>query len=169
MPRDFQPSIICSFHAAEADILNEFTNDPMATNRISHLEAIVADIKSRVTKVRDEWVTGGYSTTFKNAKGTDVGSSLGQLVNSYARHYEVYFRDGKIGIPVGIRSLGVSNPGKKQKPITAAFPSNWPWPILMQSKIFTSAVQLMEQKHKAWITIWPVWMPQIWTLTSKIN
>jgi predicted lipoprotein len=39
--------------------------------------------------------------------GTDVGSSLGMLVNAYILHYERFLRDGKIGIPSGVRSAGV--------------------------------------------------------------
>ena len=46
----------------------------------------------------------GYRDTFVNATGTDIGSSLGQLVNVGIQYYEIHLRDAKIGIPAGARS-----------------------------------------------------------------
>ena len=42
--------------------------------------------------------------------GTGVGSSLGLMVNAMILHYERFMRDGKIGIPAGVRSAGVPRP-----------------------------------------------------------
>ena len=48
--------------------------------------------------------------------GTDVGSSLGMVVNSLNLDFEKYIRDGKVGIPLGIRSLGNPLPSHIEAP-----------------------------------------------------
>ena len=51
-----------------------------------------------------------YIATFIENTGTNVGSSLGLLVNAMTRTFERKTRDGKIGIPAGLRTLGVPVP-----------------------------------------------------------
>ena len=62
-----------------------------------------------------DW-NSNYSTFYKEQDGTDVGSSLGLLVNSLNLDFEKYIRDGKVGIPLGIRSLGNPLPGHIEAP-----------------------------------------------------
>lgn len=69
-----------------------------------YLLDVVSEVNDVISEVNDEWTTN-YIITFENAEGTDVGSSLGQLVNELTKHVEKYLRDGKIGIPLGIRNL----------------------------------------------------------------
>jgi len=80
-------------------------------NRVQYMDALMADLKVNTETVLNEWKTS-YTTTFNTKTGSDVGSSIGILVNAWNQHYERNFRDGKIGIPVGIRSLGVILPEK---------------------------------------------------------
>lgn len=60
--------------------------------------------------VYDQWAPegGNYIGTFtsEDAYGVNVGSSVGKLINAMNLDFEQNTRDGKIGIPVGIRSLG---------------------------------------------------------------
>ena len=100
-----------------------------AANRNAYVQANLDFIQSNADAVVDGWMPGGgnYLNTFlsnENA-GTDVGSSLGQLLNAMILHYERFIRDGKIGIPAGVRSSGVPRPTA-----TEAFmedtPLNWP-------------------------------------------
>ena len=62
----------------------------------------------------DEWTS--YSTMYIQQDGTDVGSSLGMVVNSLNLDFEKFIRDGKVGIPLGIRSLGNPLPGHVEAP-----------------------------------------------------
>lgn len=78
------------------------------TKRTEYLLKVVEDLSSKINKVSTDWVA--YKSTFNNATGTDVGSSAGMLINALNQHYERFFRDGKIGIPLGVRSSGTARP-----------------------------------------------------------
>ncbi|MEL7833674.1 imelysin family protein [Fodinibius sp. Rm-B-1B1-1] len=96
------------------EILAAYTTDPNAQNRLDYLLENINYIKSKVDKATSEWQTSGgdYIGMFlsEDNAGTDVGSSLGMLINSYVMHYERFLRDGKIGIPAGVRSAGTPRP-----------------------------------------------------------
>ncbi len=99
---------------SDEEVLSSFSSASDATGRLKYLQDNTALIKSAVDFVVDEWAAGGgnYIATFlSEAKaGTDVGSSLGELVNAMVLHMERFMRDGKIGIPAGVRSAGISRP-----------------------------------------------------------
>lgn len=91
-------------HTSDSLILAELNN-----NRINYLNAVVQDLKTKINTVYGEW-SAEYQSTFNSSLGTDVGSSTGQLINALNQHYERNFRDGKIGIPIGVRSSGIPRP-----------------------------------------------------------
>lgn len=95
-------------------ILTSFTDGPNASNRTAYLLDNVAFIKDAVDATVEEWSAdgGNYIGTFLSEEnaGSDVGSSLGMLVNAFVLHYERFIRDGKVGIPAGVRSAGVPRP-----------------------------------------------------------
>ena len=95
----------------DADILNALTND---NNRRDYLTALSARCQEIASTVSDEWTA--YSTMYIQQNGTDVGSSLGMVVNSLNLDFEKFIRDGKVGIPLGIRSLGNPLPGHVEAP-----------------------------------------------------
>ena len=94
------------------DIINSFTTDTEASNRINYLKDLVTAMKTKIDQVVNAWSAddGNFIATFIAADGTDVGSSLGMLVNALNFHYERFTRDNKIGKPLGIRSLGIPIP-----------------------------------------------------------
>lgn len=98
----------------EEEVLAMYTADEEAENRLTYLLDNTAFIQEQVDAVTTEWQADGgdYIGMFlsEDNAGTDVGSSLGMLVNSLVMHYERFLRDGKIGIPAGIRSAGVPRP-----------------------------------------------------------
>ncbi|MFH5883236.1 imelysin family protein [Halalkalibaculum sp. DA3122] len=98
---------------SEEEILAMYSADTDAESRMTYLLDNVAFVKDLVDTTADEWreAGGNYIGTFlsENNGGTDVGSSLGMLINSLVLHYERFLRDGKIGIPAGVRS-GVERP-----------------------------------------------------------
>lgn len=77
-----------------------------------YLKALSGDMLQRAESTLNAWETmgGNYATTYANANGTDIGSSLGLLINAIDLHYQRFLRDGKIAIPAGIRSAGVPRP-----------------------------------------------------------
>lgn len=91
-------------HTSDSLILAELDN-----NRSNYLSAVRTDLKTKVNTVYGEWAAN-YQSTFNSSLGTDVGSSSGQLINALNQHYERNFRDGKIGIPIGVRSSGIPRP-----------------------------------------------------------
>ena len=95
----------------DADILNALTND---SSRCDYLTALSARCQEIASTVSDEWTS--YSTMYIQQDGTDVGSSLGMVVNSLNLDFEKFIRDGKVGIPLGIRSLGNPLPGHVEAP-----------------------------------------------------
>jgi predicted lipoprotein len=91
-------------------VLASFTTNPDAANRKAYLKAVIAEIASNSTTVNNAWKSG-YLTTFVDNAGTDMGSSLGMLVNQLNQNYEM-LKNYKIGVPLGVRTLGVAMPEK---------------------------------------------------------
>ena len=97
-----------------SEIVDAFTTDANAPARVQYLQDNVDFIQSNVDAVVEEWLPegGNYLAVFLSEErgGVDVGSSLGQLINALVLHYERFIRDGKIGIPAGVRSSGIPRP-----------------------------------------------------------
>ncbi|MGK7394885.1 MAG: imelysin family protein [Candidatus Cyclobacteriaceae bacterium M3_2C_046] len=94
------------------EILEEYTQSGLSSQRIAYLKDILEDMLGRTRAVAEAWSPqqGNYLQEFTDRDGTDVGSSLGMLFNAYVQHLERFTRDAKIGIPLGIRSLGTPIP-----------------------------------------------------------
>ena len=93
-------------------ILVKYTSDAKAANRKTYLAALAAEVKTRTINILNAW-NSSYKATFLAADGTDVGSSLGQLVNQLVFDYEI-LKNYEIGIPAGVQSLGTLYPQKVQ-------------------------------------------------------
>ena len=74
-------------------------------DRCTYIKAVTQLLQEKVNNVNADW--NSYQTKYSNQMGTDVGSSTGMLVNALNQHFERYFRDNKIGVPLGIRSSGI--------------------------------------------------------------
>ena len=87
-------------------IVNKYTIAPNATKRMDYLKDVSAHIKAKAETVYNAWIEedGNYIQTFVEATGTDVGSSLGMLVNQLNFDYEL-IKNAKIGIPLGKKTL----------------------------------------------------------------
>lgn len=112
------PAIGYLVHPTETtdeETLAAFTSGTHASDRMAYLVDNAAFVQAAIEVTADAWTpeTGGaFRTEFLSASntGTDVGSSLGMLVNALVLHLERFLRDGKIGIPAGVRSAGVPRP-----------------------------------------------------------
>ncbi|MEP0366514.1 MAG: imelysin family protein [Cyclobacteriaceae bacterium] len=91
----------------DKQIIELFTTDANAQNRIQYLKDISANMESSSKAVLQAWEDEYLEQfTASSSYGTSVGSSASQLFNTMIQTYERQTRDGKIGIPVGVRSLG---------------------------------------------------------------
>ncbi|WP_448701959.1 imelysin family protein [Mucilaginibacter sp. AW1-3] len=92
-------------------ILALYTTDANAAKRKTYLAALSAELKTNASTVLSGWTA--YKTTFINADGTDVSSSVGQLLNQLVYDYEV-LKNFEVGIPAGTQSMGTTYPQKVQ-------------------------------------------------------
>lgn len=82
-------------------------------SRGRYLNDVAGEIAAQAAAVRKGWAAGegNYRDTFVSKLGTDIGSSLGELVNQFNYDYEV-LKNPKVGIPLGTKTLGVPLPEK---------------------------------------------------------
>lgn len=79
-------------------------------SRMNYLLEVARLIANTAEITRNTWDSSGGNFigdfTSTEALGVSAGSSIAQLLNAVIQYYERNIRDGKVGIPVGIRSLG---------------------------------------------------------------
>ena len=81
-------------------------------NRITYVTNCLNEMQTKLNTIVTSW-TNGYRSTFVNSKGSQIGSSLGLLVNQL--NFEVdLLKNGKVGIPLGKKSMGVIYPDKTE-------------------------------------------------------
>lgn len=91
----------------EAEQLQLFASDDKRKKYVSDL---LEEMTFKLNAVITTWNTS-YRATFVNSLGTDVGSSIGFLVNQI--NYELdYLKNAKLGIPLGLKSGGTILPDK---------------------------------------------------------
>lgn len=76
--------------------------------RNAYVKALATNLKNQAQLILDGW-KGGYVTTFINADGRDINSSLGILSNKLIDLIYT-IRDERIGAPKGNRNNGVPQP-----------------------------------------------------------
>jgi len=87
-----------------ADALTKFT-DAAAANRKQYAKDIIERMQSLLNNTISQW-NGTYRETFTTSLQTNVGSSIGNLVNQFA--YELDMLKGpRIGWPLGKQSNGI--------------------------------------------------------------
>lgn len=83
------------------DAVQKFS-DAGAGNRKKYVEDIMVKMKSLVNSALLQW-NGSYRTTFINSTQTNVGSSIGYLINQFAFELDA-LKGPRIGWPFGKRS-----------------------------------------------------------------
>jgi predicted lipoprotein len=99
--------------AANSDeILLKYTTDADAGKRKAYLVALSANIKTLCHTVLNAWIStgGNYVNTFLNAKGTDIGSAIGLVINGIDYDLDL-LKNYKVAIPVGIMPSSGSSEG----------------------------------------------------------
>ncbi|MCH2234170.1 MAG: imelysin family protein [Crocinitomicaceae bacterium] len=95
------------YNGSDTEIIDAFTSDANAANRITYLNEIVDKLQSEFIPVKQDWAT--YQQTFISATGTDVGGSTGIMFNAYIMDIEL-LKNAKIGIPSGQQTGGMLLP-----------------------------------------------------------
>ena len=88
-------------------------NGVNSINKKQYIKDVVQQLKTGVTSTLSSW-KNSYLSTFITSNGNGQGSSLSELVNAINLDFEKFTRDGKIGIPLGVRSLGTPIPSKTE-------------------------------------------------------
>lgn len=93
---------------SETEMVQLFSNG----NRKKYVSDLLADMSGKINTVLTAW-DGSYRNIFTNSLGTDVGSSIGFLVNQL--NYELdYLKNSKIATPLGLRSGGTPLPDNSE-------------------------------------------------------
>ena len=102
--------ILFGKNISDASLVALFDTDNKATNRIAYANACLTEMQSKTTTIINSW-NSGYKNTFTSSLGTDIGSSIGFLVNQL--NFELdNLKNNKIGIPLGKKTLGIAEPTK---------------------------------------------------------
>lgn len=95
----------------DTDIVSFYTSAADGAKRISYLKKVTAQMNKTFSNVFEAW-TGEFANTFKSKTAIDAGSSTSTMINGFILNYERYIRSGKIGIPAGVMTPGVTFPEK---------------------------------------------------------
>ena len=105
--------LLYGINSSEQQVIENFSS-PDASYRINYLLDLTERIQTLTEQVALKWASssGEYYNGFvsKESLGTDVGSALSLIVNAYELYLQRFLRDGKVGIPAGVRSAGVPRP-----------------------------------------------------------
>lgn len=97
--------LIYGVNKTEAEQIQLFKDD---ANRMNYFADVLTNMRNKTNAVITSWETS-YRETFINSLGTDIGSSIGFLVNQI--NFELDFlKNAKIGIPLGLKSGGTILP-----------------------------------------------------------
>ena len=92
-------------HQTETDQMQLFLSD---NKRTKYVNDLLNEMSGTINSVIISW-NNSYRSTFINSLGTDVGSSIGFLINQI--NYELdYLKNAKVGIPLGLKSAGKKYP-----------------------------------------------------------
>jgi predicted lipoprotein len=94
------PALDYLLFSANVDLLS-------STEHRSYVAVNIQFLHNLAQSAATQWTN--YRTTFVNAKGNDVGSSLGQIVNALNQDYEL-IKNAKIGFPAGKKTFGTPYP-----------------------------------------------------------
>lgn len=83
----------------------KFTEDEAGNNRRTYVQDVLTRMKSLVSNTASQWNTT-YRATFTASLKTDVGSSIGFLVNQFAFEMDA-LKGPRIGWPFGKQSNGI--------------------------------------------------------------
>lgn len=97
--------LIYGINKTETEQIQLFKDD---AKRVTYFIDVLTNMRNKINSAISTWETN-YRETFINSLGTDIGSSIGFLVNQI--NFELDFlKNAKIGIPLGLKSGGTILP-----------------------------------------------------------
>lgn len=93
------------FHDTKTNIVAQLAD----TDYLDYLVAVAEQLANKTSNVNNTW-KNSYSNTFMASTGTSAGSSISVLTNAFILDFEKNGREGKIGIPAGVRTLNEAIP-----------------------------------------------------------
>lgn len=99
--------LINGLGANDASIVGFYATNANATNYKQYLTAVVGKLKIDVDAVVTGW-NSGFRNSYVANNGTSVSSSINKTVNLFVKNFEKDIRTGKVGIPAGIFSGGIT-------------------------------------------------------------
>jgi predicted lipoprotein len=110
------------------EVTTLFSTDVNANKRKQYLLDVVNEIKTKSETASTAW--SGYQQTFVNASGTDVGSSVGMLVNDLSFSTERCRRE-RVGNSLGY--IGIISSGNVSANTLEAYYSNYSKQLLIEN------------------------------------
>lgn len=102
------PAIDYLFYGHQSTELRQKELLNSENNRKKYVSDVLNDMSIKINAVVASW--GSYRNVFVSSLGTDVGSSIGFMINQI--NYELdYLKNAKIATPLGLRSGGTPLPG----------------------------------------------------------
>ena len=91
----------------EAQIIQSFS---ASANKKQYVSDVLTEIQTKMSSIITTW-NSSYKNQFVNSLSTDVGSSIGFMINQL--NFELdYLKNAKIGIPLGKKTLDIALPEK---------------------------------------------------------
>jgi hypothetical protein len=99
--------LLYDLNKTEAEIMQEFSISP---NKKQYVSDVLNEMQTKTNSIITVWNLS-YKNQFVNSLSTDVGSSIGFLINQL--NFELdNLKNGKIGIPLGKKTLDIALPEK---------------------------------------------------------
>lgn len=94
-------------------LVNYDINEERPQAYFDYLNDLILRLKDLSSSNLEQWNTS-YKNVFISNDGNDRGSSISLIVNAINKYYESDLRDGKLGIPLGVRTLDVTQPKRTE-------------------------------------------------------
>jgi uncharacterized protein len=102
--------LLYGVNQTDASLIALFDTDLKAANRIAYMNSCLLEMQIKINSIVTAW-DATYKSTFVNSTGSQIGSSIGLLLNQL--NFEIdALKNNKIGIPLGKKSLGNKLPEK---------------------------------------------------------
>lgn len=95
---------------SDNSVLSLFTTAAKATERTMYIKNCLLEMQAKMNTIVNAWKSS-YRGTFIASTGSQIGSSLGVLLNQLDFEIDL-LKNGKIGIPLGKKSLDIILPEK---------------------------------------------------------
>jgi hypothetical protein len=111
--------------------------------RASHVSRMIDFLVSEINAVYASW-TGSYLETFKAADGTEMGSSMGEVLNAFNRVFEGSVRKNKLGLPSGISTFSQTI---RPDLVEAPYAADWSVDLLYEAMVMADIIYHGNEKN----------------------